>query len=175
MVPLLSDGDLLIAALSLNFCGSLVRAQPQEAQAAVERVLPPTLALTKSPLLQVGLPATDLWDYLVVACIVACTGKGRTVLQAAGLHSMCRKGSQAACAAEPSGFSPSKVPDPCLCLGEWPTLAFAQGGVRLPFWHAAGRCRHAINHCALQDWKSTRCSAAGHIAVDHPSPPCPPL
>ena len=60
VVPLLSDGDLLIAALSLNFCGSLVRAQPQEAQAAVERVLPPTLALTKSPLLQVGLPATDL-------------------------------------------------------------------------------------------------------------------
>ena len=28
VVPLLSDGDLLIAALSLNFCGSLVRAQP---------------------------------------------------------------------------------------------------------------------------------------------------
>lgn len=56
VVPLLSDGDLLIAALSLNFCGSLVRAQPHEAQAAVERVLPPTLALTKSPLLQVGPP-----------------------------------------------------------------------------------------------------------------------
>ena len=64
VVPLLSDGDLLIAALSLNFCGSLVRAQPREAQAAVERVLPSTLALTKSPLLQVGLPATDLWSAL---------------------------------------------------------------------------------------------------------------
>ena len=72
-----------MAALSLNFCGSLVRAQPQEAQAAVERVLPPTLALTKSPLLQVGLPAPELWGCLELAG----TGKGRTDLQAAALHS----------------------------------------------------------------------------------------
>ena len=51
--PLVNDTDLLIAALSLTFCTTLLQRQPQQSTLVTDRVLPPAMALSKSPLLQV--------------------------------------------------------------------------------------------------------------------------
>lgn len=50
--PLVNDTDLLIAALSLTFCTTLLQRQPQQSTLVTDRVLPPAMALSKSPLLQ---------------------------------------------------------------------------------------------------------------------------
>ena len=53
MSPLVNDTDLLIAALSLTFCTTLLQRQPQQSVLVTDRVLPPAMTLSKSPLLQV--------------------------------------------------------------------------------------------------------------------------
>jgi len=64
VAPLVNDTDLLIAALSLTFCTTLLQRQPQQSALVTDRVLPPAMALSKSPLLQVHITAHDhcaLW------------------------------------------------------------------------------------------------------------------
>lgn len=55
VAPLVNDTDLLIAALSLTLCTTLLQRQPQQSPLVTDRVLPPAMALSKSPLLQVKL------------------------------------------------------------------------------------------------------------------------
>lgn len=55
VAPLVNDTDLLIAALSLTLCTTLLQRQPQQSSLVTDRVLPPAMALSKSPLLQVRL------------------------------------------------------------------------------------------------------------------------
>ena len=50
VAPLVNDTDLLIAALSLTLCTALLQRQ---SSLVTDRVLPPAMALSKSPLLQV--------------------------------------------------------------------------------------------------------------------------
>ncbi|KAL3163066.1 hypothetical protein ABBQ32_009489 [Trebouxia sp. C0010 RCD-2024] len=52
VAPLVNDTDLLIAALSLTLCTTLLQRQPQQSSLVTDRVLPPAMALSKSPLLQ---------------------------------------------------------------------------------------------------------------------------
>ena len=53
VAPLVNDTDLLIAALSLTLCTALLQRQPHQNGLVTDRVLPPAMALSKSPLLQV--------------------------------------------------------------------------------------------------------------------------
>jgi len=53
VAPLVNDTDLLIAALSLTFCTTLLQRQPQQSGLVTDRVLPAAMTLSKSPLLQV--------------------------------------------------------------------------------------------------------------------------
>ena len=55
VAPLVNDTDLLIAALSLTFCTTLLQRQPQQSGLVTDRVLPAAMTLSKSPLLQVPL------------------------------------------------------------------------------------------------------------------------
>ena len=55
VAPLVNDTDLLIAALSLTLCTTLLQRQPQQSPLVTDRVLPPAMTLSKSPLLQVRL------------------------------------------------------------------------------------------------------------------------
>ena len=57
VAPLVNDTDLLIAALSLTLCTTLLQRQPQQSPLVTDRVLPPAMTLSKSPLLQVRLHA----------------------------------------------------------------------------------------------------------------------
>jgi len=50
--PLVADGDLVVAALALRACASLLGRQPASAPAVAAHVLPQALALVQSPLLQ---------------------------------------------------------------------------------------------------------------------------
>ncbi|DBB08467.1 hypothetical protein WJX82_000009 [Trebouxia sp. C0006] len=52
VAPLVNDTDLLIAALSLTFCTTLLQRQPQQSALVTDRVLPAAMTLSKSPLLQ---------------------------------------------------------------------------------------------------------------------------
>lgn len=52
VAPLVNDTDLLIAALSLTFCTTLLQRQPQQSGLVTDRVLPAAMTLSKSPLLQ---------------------------------------------------------------------------------------------------------------------------
>ena len=56
VAPLVNDTDLLIAALSLALCTTLLQRQPQQSSLVTDRVLPPAMTLSKSPLLQVSCP-----------------------------------------------------------------------------------------------------------------------
>ena len=53
VAPLVNDTDLLIASLSLAFCTTLLQRHPQHSALVTDSVLPPAMALSKSPLLQV--------------------------------------------------------------------------------------------------------------------------
>ena len=68
VAPLVNDTDLLIAALSLTLCTTLLQRQPQQSPLVTDRVLPPAMTLSKSPLLQVRLQAPlktlcRIWPY----------------------------------------------------------------------------------------------------------------
>ncbi len=59
VAPLVNDTDLLIAALSLTFCTTLLQRQPQQSGLVTDRVLPAAMILSKSPLLQVQLTTSQ--------------------------------------------------------------------------------------------------------------------
>jgi hypothetical protein len=59
VAPLVNDTDLLIAALSLTFCTTLLQRQPQQSALVTDRVLPAAMILSKSPLLQVQLTTSQ--------------------------------------------------------------------------------------------------------------------
>ena len=50
--PLVSDSDLVVAALALQACSRLLERQPASARAVAARVLPQAIALAQSALLQ---------------------------------------------------------------------------------------------------------------------------
>ena len=71
VAPLVNDTDLLIAALSLTLCTTLLQRQPQQSPLVTDRVLPPAMTLSKSPLLQVRLHATlttfcNVWPHSIL-------------------------------------------------------------------------------------------------------------
>ena len=65
VAPLVNDTDLLIAALSLTLCTTLLQRQPQQSPLVTDRVLPPAMTLSKSPLLQVRLHAPSLLTFCI--------------------------------------------------------------------------------------------------------------
>lgn len=57
-VGLISDADLVVAAMSLRLCATLLSQQPSIAPTISASALPPAMALLQSQLLQVFMPTS---------------------------------------------------------------------------------------------------------------------
>ena len=58
---IISETDLVLTGLALRFCTTLLRQQRTLAPHVIRRVLPPALALVKSPMLQVSSHSDSVW------------------------------------------------------------------------------------------------------------------